>query len=55
MYKVGIDLIEISRIEKSVKNQKFIERVFSQKEIALFSAKSHPCQSMAGNWAAKEA
>lgn len=55
MYKAGIDLIEISRIEKSVQNQKFIERVFSQKEIALFSAKSHPYQSMAGNWAAKEA
>ncbi len=55
MYRIGTDLIEISRIEKSVKSQRFMERVFSQKEIALFSAKGSPFQSMAGNWAAKEA
>lgn len=55
MFKIGIDLVEISRIEKSVKNQKFVERVFSQKETALFSAKGLPFQSIAGNWAAKEA
>ncbi len=55
MFKVGIDLVEITRIKKSVENQRFIERVFSKKEIALFSAKDSAFQSMAGNWAAKEA
>lgn len=55
MFKIGIDMVEISRIEKSVKNQRFMQRVFSRKETALFSAKSSPYQSMAGNWAAKEA
>lgn len=56
MYKIGIDLIEISRIKKSVQNKRFVERVFSEKEIALFSKKATvPYQSMAANWAAKEA
>lgn len=55
MYRIGIDLVEISRIKNSVKNKRFVERVFSQKEIALFSAKSYPFQSMAANWAVKEA
>ncbi|WP_124101003.1 holo-ACP synthase [Ruminococcus sp. Marseille-P6503] len=55
MYTVGIDLIEIARIEKSVKSRRFVERVFSEKEIALFSSKSNSAESMAGNWAAKEA
>lgn len=55
MYTVGIDMAEVSRIEKSVKNQRFVERVFSEKEQALFLSKKHPYESMAGNWAAKEA
>lgn len=55
MYTVGIDLVEIARIEKSVKSRRFVERVFSEKEIALFSSKNNPASSMAGNWAAKEA
>ncbi len=55
LYTVGIDMIEIARIEKSVQSQHFVERVFSEKEIALFSTKKNPYESMAGNWAAKEA
>lgn len=52
---VGIDLVEIDRIAKSLQKGRFIERVFSQKEVALFSTKKLPFESMAGNWAAKEA
>lgn len=55
MYTVGIDMVEISRIEKSVKNKRFTDRVFSEKEQALFLSKKLPYESMAGNWAAKEA
>lgn len=55
MYTVGIDMTEVSRIEKSVKNKRFVERVFSEKEQALFLSKKLPYESMAGNWAAKEA
>ena len=28
----GVDIIEISRIEKSLTNEKFIERIFTKKE-----------------------
>lgn len=53
--RVGIDIVEIERIKKSSQKGRFMERVFSQKEVALFSTKKLPCESMAGNWAAKEA
>lgn len=52
---VGIDTIEVERIKKSVSKERFIERVYSEKESALFLTKKNPYQSMAGNWAAKEA
>ena len=50
---VGIDIVEIKRF-KDVK-QSFVNRVFSEKEIEYFASKSLPEQSMAGNFAAKEA
>lgn len=52
---VGIDTIEINRIKKSVLRERFMERVYSEKESALFLNKKNPHESMAGNWAAKEA
>lgn len=52
---VGIDLTEIERIKKSSQKGRFMERVFSEKESALFLTKKNPFESMAGNWAAKEA
>lgn len=55
MYTVGIDIIEISRIEQSVLNNRFLARVFSEKEQEFFSSKQNPYPSIAGNWAAKEA
>lgn len=33
---VGIDLIEIKRIKKSIENERFIEKVFSIKEREVF-------------------
>ncbi len=55
MYTTGIDIIEISRIKKSVSNDRFLNCVFSDKELKMFYAKADPYPSMAGNWAAKEA
>ena len=52
---VGTDIVEISRIRKSCENRRFVERVYSEGESALFSLKKDPYESMAGNWAAKEA
>lgn len=55
MYTVGIDIVDIERIEKSASNGRFLSRVFSKKELDFFSAKKNPFPSMAGSWAAKEA
>lgn len=55
MYSAGIDIVDIKRIEKSTSNNRFLNRVFSKKELDFFSSKKNPYPSMAGNWAAKEA
>lgn len=52
---VGTDIIEVARVRKSCTSPRFTDRVFSQKEREMFSLKKDPAQSMAGNWAAKEA
>ena len=53
--RVGIDMIEIERIKRSAAIPRFRERVYSEKELALFLSKKNAPESMAGNWAAKEA
>lgn len=55
MMKTGIDLVEISRIQQSLKNPRFLTRVFSENEIRLFENSGHATQSFAANFAAKEA
>ncbi len=49
---IGSDIIEISRIEKAIKNQHFLNKYFSQLEIDLCNPNPH---RFAGNFAAKEA
>lgn len=55
MFSVGTDLVEVERIKKSAESPRFKERVYSKKECGLFLNKKDPYESMAGNWAAKEA
>ena len=55
MYSIGTDIIDIERIEKSASNNRFLSRVFSEKELDILSYKKNPYPSIAGNWAAKEA
>lgn len=53
---LGNDIIEIDRIQKAIeKNKRFVERVFSEKEIETIEKKSNPYNSYAGRFAAKEA
>mgnify|MGYP002553886737 FL=1 len=52
---VGIDSIEISRIEKSLENKGFLEKVFSAEEIEFFNSRNMRAESIAANFAAKEA
>ena len=39
---VGIDMIEIERIKRCSAKPRFMERVFSEKELALFLSKKNP-------------
>lgn len=58
--RVGIDSIEIERVEKSLKISGFLERVYSQAEIELLKSRRMRSRKMraetaAANFAAKEA
>ena len=56
MTNCGIDIIEISRIEKALKsNSSFLTKVFSEEEIAYFHSHGSRTESLAGFFAAKEA
>lgn len=55
MLKTGIDLVSIKRIEKSIKNIRFLQRVFSEEENALFKKKNFKAETVATNFAGKEA
>lgn len=53
---IGTDIIEIDRINKAVINTKgFLNKTFTEKEMELFSEKKMRAQTIAGNFAAKEA
>ena len=53
---IGTDIIEIDRIENAInKNNNFLEKVFTPKEIEMFRSRNMRSEVMAGNFAAKEA
>jgi holo-[acyl-carrier protein] synthase len=53
--RVGVDLIEISRIERALARKGFRERVFTEAERAYCDSKAHPAQHYAARFAGKEA
>lgn len=54
--KIGIDVAEVSRIRSAVeKNSRFLKKVFTKEEIEYFSKASLKWESIAGNFAVKEA
>ncbi len=55
MIETGIDIIEINRIEDSIKNSEFVRKYFHPKEIAYSEAKQNSAQHFAVRFAAKEA
>lgn len=55
MISNGIDVVKISRIEESVKNKTFLNRVFTNEEKEYFNLKNNAPQTIAGVFAAKEA
>ncbi|MDO4535853.1 MAG: holo-ACP synthase [Clostridium perfringens] len=53
---VGVDIIEIDRIEEATKKQKnFLNKIFTQNELEYFKQRSMNSEVIAGNFAAKEA
>ncbi len=53
---VGIDIVEIHRIDKALKkNPKFIHRVLTEKETVYIQENQKPSATVAGYFAAKEA
>ena len=55
MLMVGIDLIEIKRIKKSMQNPRFCKRVFGPSEWAFLQERGFSAQSAAASFCAKEA
>ncbi|MBQ7128692.1 MAG: holo-ACP synthase [Clostridia bacterium] len=55
MFSVGIDLVEIERIEKSLKNEAFLQKYFGKKEITEFKSRNFKAETIAGAFAVKEA
>ena len=53
---IGADIIEVERIEKAIRNPRFVERVYSKEEkLAIESAGRLAAQRAAGYFCAKEA
>jgi holo-[acyl-carrier protein] synthase len=57
IYAVGIDLVEVKRIDKIMEkwSDKFISRVYSPEEIDYCAKKAYPAIHYAARFAAKEA
>jgi holo-[acyl-carrier protein] synthase len=51
----GIDITSIKRIKNAAKDRRFLERVFTERELRRASLRKNPYRHLAGRWAAKEA
>lgn len=55
---IGIDLIELDRIYKHIQNQRFIDRILTEKEKQIYTtlkSNTRKAEFLAGRFAAKEA
>jgi holo-[acyl-carrier protein] synthase len=52
---VGVDIVEIDRLARSVRNPRFLKRVFTSQEVAYCRARKNSAQHFAVRFAAKEA
>src|SRR5258706_8560727 len=53
--EIGVDIVEISRIARSVKNPRFLARVYTPREVAYCRSRKNSAQHFAVRFAAKEA
>jgi holo-[acyl-carrier protein] synthase len=52
---IGIDIIEVERVARAIRNERFVARVFTAAEVAECRGRGCPEQRFAGRFAAKEA
>ena len=56
VFGVGMDLIEVARIDKQVSaGRRFVDRIFTEREISYCQGKKNSAQNYAARFAAKEA
>ena len=51
----GIDVVEVKRMEHSLKNPRFLTRCFTPEELAYFETRATAPRTVAAHFAAKEA
>ncbi|NLJ57288.1 MAG: holo-ACP synthase [Tissierellia bacterium] len=51
----GIDITDVARIKKNIENERFLKKVYSEREIEYLRVRKHNPQTAAGMFAAKEA
>jgi phosphopantetheine--protein transferase-like protein len=52
---IGTDIEEVSRFTNKVKDELFLNKVYTPAEVAYCNSKSSPAQHLAVRWCAKEA
>ncbi len=52
---IGLDIVEVDRFREKGTDQAFLDRLFSEKEQAMFRSRKDLPNVIAGNFAAKEA
>lgn len=52
---VGVDIVENERMRKNVGNTAFLERIFSDDEIAYLNKKARKTEALSAHYAVKEA
>lgn len=53
---IGVDIIEIERVRNILENNpRFLDKIFTKNEIDYFESKGFKAETIAGNFAAKEA
>lgn len=55
IYGIGTDMATVARIEKSMARPGFMERLFGPQELELFQKRGMRAETVAANFAAKEA
>ena len=52
---IGIDIVEVDRFKNKASDKSFMDKLFSEREQAMFQVRQNKAEVIAGNFAAKEA